>query len=89
MPDGSLLGAISWLLDREDNSGGIWEGTATELLQELNGTTDELPADAIRLSSMLNKLSSQMIAHGFTMERMTRGRSRAFRLRRLQQGLAL
>ena len=85
VPDGSLLGAISWLLD----SRGVWEGTATELLQELNGTTEELPTGAICLSSMLNKLSSQMIAHGFTMERMTRGRSRAFRLRRLQQGLAL
>ena len=59
-----------------------WEGTASELLSTLESATDDLPADAIRLSKELSKLASQLVLRGVVVERMTRGRQRGIRLTR-------
>ena len=59
-----------------------WEGTASELLSTLEDATDDLPADATRLSKALSKLASQLALKGVVVERMTRGRQRGIRLTR-------
>jgi len=74
----TLLDAVADLM--QDRS--TWEGTVSELLSTLEGATDDLPADATRLSKELSKLTSQLALKGVVIERMTRCRQRGIRLTR-------
>ena len=74
----TLLDAVADV--RQERS--TWEGTVSELLSTLEGATDDLPADATRLSKELSKLTSQLALKGVVVERMTRGRQRGIRLTR-------
>ena len=61
-------------------SRSAWEGTASQLLEVLDGMADELPVDATRLSKALNRLASQLVVRGVTVETLPRGRQRGLRL---------
>ena len=74
----TLLDAVADLMHERST----WEGTASELQSTLEGATDDLPADATRLSKALSKLASQLAVRGVIVERMTRGRQRGIRLAR-------
>ena len=74
----TLLDAVADLMHERST----WEGTVSELLSTLEGATDDLPADATRLSKALSKLASQLAVRGVIVERMTRGRQRGIRLTR-------
>ena len=74
----TLLDAVAGLLQERST----WEGTASELLSTLESATDDLPADATRLSKALGKLASQLVLKGVVVERMTRGRQRGVRFTR-------
>ena len=74
----TLLDAVADLMHERS----IWEGTVSELLSTLEGATDDLPADATRLSKELSKLASQLALKGVVVERMTRRRQRGIRLTR-------
>ena len=75
--DASLPETLKAFMDGKD----VWEGTATELLEVLDGSADYMPPDATRLSRMLNKLASQLAVRGITVEWLPRGRKRGLRLR--------
>ena len=74
----TLIDAVADLMQERST----WEGTVSELLSTLEGATDDLPADATRLSKALGKLASQLAVRGVVVERMTRGRQRGIRLTR-------
>ena len=74
----TLIDAVAGLMQERS----AWEGTASELLSTLEDATDDLPADATRLSKALSKLASQLALKGVVVERMTRGRQRGIRLTR-------
>ena len=74
----TLLDAVADLMQERST----WEGTVSELLSTLESATDDLPADATRLSKALSKLASELALKGVVVERMTRGRQRGIRLTR-------
>ena len=74
----TLLDAVADLMQGRST----WEGTVSELLSTLEGATDDLPADATRLSKELSRLASQLALKGVVIERMTRCRQRGIRLTR-------
>ena len=74
----TLIDAVAGLMQERST----WEGTASELLSTLESATDDLPADATRLSKELSRLASQFVLRGVVVERMTRGRQRGIRLAR-------
>ena len=61
----------------------VWEGTGTELLEELRSITEELPPDATRLSKSLSKLASQQVDWDIAVERTKTAKKRGIRLRSL------
>ena len=74
----TLLDAVADLMHERST----WEGTVSDLLSTLESASDDLPADATRLSKELSKLASQLVLRGVVVERMTRGRQRGIRLTR-------
>lgn len=76
--DGGML--ISGLLDVMKDNGGVWSGTATELLEELKvkcANPERLPVDSARLSASLNKLDSNS---GVIIERGRKGNDKLIRI---------
>ena len=61
----------------------VWEGTGTELLEELRAITEELPPDATRLSKSLGKLASQKEDWDIAVERTKTAKKRGIRLSHL------
>ena len=74
----TLLDAVADLMQERST----WEGTASELLSTLERTTDELPVDATRLSTALNKLASQLAVRGVVVDHIKTAKRRGIRLLR-------
>ena len=74
----TLLDAVADLMQERST----WEGTASELLSALERTTDELPVDATRLSTALNKLASQLAIRGVVVDHIKTAKRRGIRLLR-------
>ena len=74
----TLVDAVVGLMQGRDT----WEGTASELLVILDGTTYELPVDATRLSKALNRLASQLAVRGVAVEHVKTAKRRGIRLLR-------
>ena len=74
----TLVDALTRMMQGRD----VWEGTASELLVMLDGTTPELPVDATRLSKALNKLASQLAVRGMVVEHVKTAKRRGIRLLR-------
>ena len=61
----------------------VWEGTATELLAILGGSTNAIPVDATRLSKSLGKSASQQDDWSIAVERTKTAKKRGIRLSHL------
>ena len=72
----TLLDAVVELVEEH----GVVEVTASELLNQLKGRTNELPGDATRLSRLLTGLASPLASNGIILERTKTKQRRGIRL---------
>jgi len=74
----NLLGAIELLISEK----GVWEGTVSELREELRARCHDLPVNATRLGRAIRKLVSQLFRVGITVHWVKTAQRRAIRLER-------
>ena len=76
----TLLDAVVELMQDRDT----WEGTASELLTVLASSTDDVPANAARLSRDINGIEQELSVRNIGIERTRDYRRRGVRLFRRQ-----